>query len=301
MKLGIIGTGYVGLVAGTCFAESGNDVICMDINSDTVENLKSGKCTIYEPLLEELLKKNIKENRLRFTLSLKETVLNSDIIFLCFPTTQVEEESSDISNILEVTKEIAKLLSESKIIVVKSTIPIGTSDKIKNTFKSNSEHKTSYAYNPEFLKEGNAVMDFMSPDRIIIGSSSVKAIESLKDLYSAFMRTSNRIIVMDERSAELTKYAANAMLASRISFMNEISSLCEKTGANIESVRTGIGSDSRIGERYLFAGVGYGGSCFPKDLKALIKTGDENQVDFKLLKAVINFNAKNQKAFRGKI
>ena len=294
MKLGIIGTGYVGLVAGVCFAENGNDVLCMDSNPDLIENLKDGKCSIYEPLLDELLKKNIKESRLNFTSSLKETVLNSGIIFLCFPTAQVEEESSDISNILEVSKEIAKISNENKIIVIKSTIPIGTGEKIKSIFKSNSEHKISYAYNPEFLKEGNAVMDFMSPDRVIIGSSSAKAIESLRELFSAFMRTSNRIIVMDERSAELAKYAANAMLATRISFMNEISSLCEKTGANIESVRTGIGSDSRIGERYLFAGVGYGGSCFPKDLKALIKTGEENQVDFKLLKAVEEINNKQK-------
>lgn len=294
MKIGVIGTGYVGLVAGVCFAENGNDVLCMDSNPDLIENLKDGKCTFYEPLLDELLKKNIKESRLSFTSSLKETVLNSGIIFLCFPTAQVEEESSDISNILEVSKEIAKISNENKIFVIKSTVPIGTGEKIKSIFKSNSEHKISYAYNPEFLKEGNAVTDFMSPDRVIIGSSSAKAIESLKELYSAFMRTSNRIIVMDERSAELAKYAANAMLATRISFMNEISSLCEKTGANIESVRTGIGSDSRIGERYLFAGVGYGGSCFPKDLKALIKTGEENQVDFKLLKAVEEINNKQK-------
>lgn len=290
MKLGIIGAGYVGLVTGTCFAESGNDVTCMDNNNEMVERLKKGDCTIYEPLLEDLLKKNIKENRLQFTTNPEYVIENSEIIFLCLPTPQNEDGSADVSRVLDVSKNIALLLKDNKIIVAKSTIPVGTSEKIKKVFDSNSNYKIRYAFNPEFLKEGNAVMDFMSPDRIIIGSSSNKTIDVLKELYSAFMRTSNRIIVMDEKSAEITKYAANAMLATRISFMNDIAKLCEKTGANIDSVRTGIGTDNRIGDKFLFAGVGYGGSCFPKDIRALIKTGDENQVDFKLLKSVEEIN-----------
>lgn len=290
MKLGIIGTGYAGLVAGTCFAESGNDVICMDNDSVLIESLKSGVSTIYEPLLDELLKKNLRESRIRFTTSLSEVARHSEIVFICLPARQNDEDSSDISLILDVLKDFLKWVNENKLVVVKSTIPSGSGEKIKSILKSCTEYKISYAYNPEFLKEGNAVSDFMSPDRIIIGSSSGRAADKLKELYSAFMRTSNRIIIMDERSAELSKYATNAMLASRISFMNEIALLCEKTGANIDSVRAGIGSDSRIGERYLFAGVGYGGSCFANDLKSLIKTGDENQVDFKLLKAVEEIN-----------
>lgn len=294
MKLGIIGTGHVGLVAGTCFAETGNDVICMDNNPVLIEKLNNGECTIYEPLLDELLKKNLKESRLRFSTCLSEVALHSEIVFICLPALQSEEETSDLNRIIDVIKEFLISVTESKLLVVKSTIPLGSGEKIKSVLKSFTEHKISYAYNPEFLKEGNAVSDFMSPDRIIIGSASIRAADTLKELYSAFIRTSNRIIVMDERSAELSKYAANAMLASRISFMNEIASLCEKTGANIDSVRAGIGSDSRIGERYLFAGIGYGGSCFSNDLKSLIKTGDENQVDFKLLKAVEEINNKQK-------
>jgi UDPglucose 6-dehydrogenase len=301
MKLGIIGTGYVGLVTGTCFAENGNDVICMDNNPDTIGNLKNGITSIYEPLLGELLKKNIKEERLRFTLSLKEVVANSEIIFLCLPTPQNEDGTADVTRLLDVSKEIALLLQENKIIVAKSTIPVGTGEKIRNIFSTNSDHKISYVFNPEFLKEGNAVADFLSPDRVVIGSMSNKAVDVLKDLYSAFMRTSNRIIVMDEKSAEITKYAANAMLATRISFMNDIALLCEKAGGNIDLVRTGIGTDNRIGEKFLFAGVGYGGSCFPKDLKALIRTGEEFGIDFKLLKAVEEINNRQKLILMHKI
>ena len=262
----------------------------MDNNPEIIESLKNGKCPIYEPLLEELLRKNIKEERLGFTMDLKEVVNSSEIIFLCLPTPQGDDGTADVSRVISAAREIALILQEGKIIVAKSTIPVGTGEKIRNIFSINSVHKINYVYNPEFLKEGNAVMDFMSPDRVVIGSSSNKAIDIIKDLYSAFMRTSNRIITMDEKSAEITKYAANAMLATRISFMNDIALLCEKTGANIDSVRTGIGTDNRIGEKFLFAGVGYGGSCFPKDIKALIKTGDDNGIDFKLLKAVEEIN-----------
>jgi len=301
MKLGVIGTGFIGLVAGTCFAEYGNDVMCMDSNTDLIEALKSGKCNFYEPFLEELLKKNIKEDRLVFSSVPKEVVQHSEIIFLCLPAIYEGDGSSDVSNILEISKEILKLLNDNKIVVLKSTVPAGACEKIRNSLKGNPEFKISFAYNPEFMKKGNAVNDFMFPDRVIIGSSSSKAIDALKELYADFVSTPNKIIVMDERSAEITKFATNAMLASRISLMNEISQLCEKTGANPELVRTGIGTDKRIGERYLFAGTGYGGNSFSRDLKALIKAGEENQIEFKLLKAVEEINDKQKLVLLQKI
>jgi UDPglucose 6-dehydrogenase len=294
MKVGVIGTGYVGLVMGTCFAESGNDVICMDINEETVAKLKNGISTIYEPQLEELIQKNIKEERLFFTTKLSDIAEKCEIIFLCLPTPPGEDGSADLSHVLGVSKDLAKLLTESKVIAAKSTIPPGSSDKIKAIFKKHARVKIDYVFNPEFLKEGAAVSDFMSPDRVVIGSSSENAIEVMKELYSAFMRVSNRFIVMDEKSAEITKYASNSMLAVRISFMNDIAALCEKTGANIDSVRVGIGTDERIGEKFLFAGVGYGGSCFPKDVKALIKTGEEYDLDFKILRAAEDINKKQK-------
>jgi len=294
MKIGIIGAGYVGLVTGTCFAESGNEVYCMDINEKSIEKLNKGICTIYEPQLEDLIQKNIKEERLFFTTDLEDTVDKSEIIFLCLPTPPNEDGSADLSRVLDVSKNVALIMKEPKVIVSKSTVPVGTGDKIKKIFKEHSKHKIDYAFNPEFLKEGAAIQDFMSPDRVVVGSTSSNAIEAMKEIYSAFMRTSNRFIVMDEKSAEITKYAANSMLATRISFMNDIALLCEQTGANVDSVRIGIGTDSRIGDKFLFAGVGYGGSCFPKDVKALISTGDNNGVDFRILKAVEEIN-KHQK------
>ncbi|MBL7128333.1 MAG: UDP-glucose/GDP-mannose dehydrogenase family protein [Ignavibacteria bacterium] len=301
MKIGIIGTGYVGLVTGTCFAESGNDVYCMDNNPKVVETLKKGISTIYEPQLEELIQKNIKENRLLFTNSLEETVEKTQIIFLCLPTPPNEDGSADLTHVLNVSENIAKLLKERKIIVAKSTVPVGTSDKIKDIFKKYSKHEINYAFNPEFLKEGAAVNDFMSPDRVVVGSKSETAIEAMEELYSAFMRTSDRFIVMDERSSEITKYAANSMLATRISFMNDIALLCEKVNADIDSVRLGMSTDSRIGDKFLFAGIGYGGSCFPKDVKALIKTGEECNVDFKILKAVEEININQRQLIFNKI
>lgn len=294
MKIGIIGAGYVGLVTGTCFAESGNEVVCMDINEKSVEKLSKGICPIYEPQLEDLIQKNIKEERLFFTTNLEETVDKSEVIFLCLPTPPNEDGSADLSRVLEVSKNVAQIMKEPKVIVSKSTVPVGTGDKIKKIFKEHSKFKIDYAFNPEFLKEGAAIQDFMSPDRVVVGSSSSNAVEAMKEIFSAFMRTSNRFIVMDEKSAEITKYAANSMLAARISFMNDIASLCERTGANVDSVRIGMGTDSRIGDKFLFAGAGYGGSCFPKDVKALISTGDNNGVDLKILKAVEEIN-KNQK------
>jgi UDPglucose 6-dehydrogenase len=290
MKIGVIGTGYVGLVTGTCFAESGNEVYCMDINEKNIEKLSKGICTIYEPQLQELIQKNIREERLFFTTELENTVDRSEIIFLCLPTPPNEDGSADLSRVLDVSKSIAQMMKDSKIIVSKSTVPVGTGEKIKKTFKEFSKYKIDYAFNPEFLKEGAAVQDFMSPDRVVVGSTSSTAIEAMKEIYSAFMRTSNRFIVMDEKSAEITKYAANSMLATRISFMNDIASFCEQAGANIDSVRQGIASDTRIGDKFLFAGAGYGGSCFPKDVKALISTGEDYGVDFKILRAVEEIN-----------
>jgi UDPglucose 6-dehydrogenase len=294
MNIGIIGAGYVGLVTGTCFAESGNEVYCMDINEKNVEKLKKGICTIYEPQLQELMQKNIKEERLIFTTDLKEVVDKTNVIFLCLPTPPNEDGSADLSHVMDVSKQIALMMTEPKIIVSKSTVPVGTCDRVKHIFRKYGKHKIDYASNPEFLKEGAAVPDFMSPDRVVIGCTSASAIETLRELYSAFMRTSNRFIVMDEKSAEITKYTSNAMLATRISFMNEVAALCEQTGANIDAVRIGMGTDQRIGDKFLFAGIGYGGSCFPKDVKALISTGEEQGIDFKILKAVENIN-NNQK------
>lgn len=294
MKIGIIGTGYVGLVSGVCFAENGNDVICMDRDRQKLMRLKKGDPVIYEPGLEELLKKNLTERRISFTDSLKEVVSQSEIIFLCLPTPPFEDGSVDLSRVLEVSNLMARYINGYKVIVSKSTVPVGTTEKIKKIISSYTNYKFDVVSNPEFLKEGAAVSDFMSPDRVIIGSSSKKAIEIMRELYSSFMRVSERFIVMDERSSELTKYAANSMLALRISFMNELANLSEKLGVDIEQVRKGVGSDPRIGASFLFPGVGYGGSCFPKDVKGLIKTADQYNYDFKILKAIDEINLRQK-------
>jgi UDPglucose 6-dehydrogenase len=301
MKLGIIGTGYVGLVSGVCFAECGNDVICMDNDADKINRLKRGDPVIYEPGLEELLKKNIEENRLRFTTRLKDLVTQNDIIFLCLPTPPLEDGSVDLSRVLGVSRRIADYINGYKIIVSKSTVPVGTTEKIRKIISSVTRHRFDVVSNPEFLKEGAAVSDFMSPDRIIVGTSSRKAAMIMKELYSSFMRLSERFILMDERSSELTKYAANSMLALRISFMNELANLSEKVGADIESVRVGIGSDERIGSSFLFPGVGYGGSCFPKDVKGLLKTAEEHGYDFQILKAIDDINNRQKLVMVNKI
>lgn len=294
MNIGIIGTGYVGLVSGVCFAENGNNVICMDVDTEKISRLKKGDPVIYEPGLEELLKKNIAESRIEFTSSLKYLTQNSKIIFLCLPTPPLEDGSVDLSRVLSVTRNLAKFINEYKIIVSKSTVPVGTCSEIKNILRKNTKFKVDVVSNPEFLKEGAAVKDFMSPDRIVIGTSSRKAAEIMKELYTSFMRISERIIIMDERSSELTKYAANSMLALRISFMNELANLAELLKANINLVRKGIGSDPRIGPSFLFPGTGYGGSCFPKDVKGLLSTAKQYGYDFKILKAIDEINA-NQK------
>lgn len=294
MKLSIIGTGYVGLVSGVCFAENGNDVICMDIDEKKIERLKKGDPVIYEPQLKELLQKNIREGRIIFTSSLKETVQLSDIIFLCLPTPPNEDGSVDLSRVLDVAEKMARYINGYKIIVSKSTVPVGTCDRVKKILSKKTKHELDVVSNPEFLKEGAAVSDFLSPDRVIVGTRSKKAADIMRELYLSFMRVSERFILMDEHSSELTKYAANSMLALRISYMNEIANICEKVKADINMVRNGIGSDTRIGKSFLFPGAGYGGSCFPKDVKGLIKTAEEYGYDFKILKAIDTIN-QNQK------
>ncbi len=301
MKISVIGTGYVGLVAGTCLAESGNDVLCVDIDIKKVRTLQQGKSTIFELGLEEYLKKNVVEKRLKFTTSIAEGVKHSEVIFLALPTPQSEDGSADLRHVLEAAKEIGKNINGYKVIVDKSTVPVGTADKVHEVISKETAHEFDVVSNPEFLKEGSAVNDFMKPDRIVIGSRSQRAIKIMQDLFAPFVRTGNPIIIMDERSAEMTKYAANSFLATKISFMNEIANLCEKVGADVDFVRKGIGTDPRVGSQFLFAGVGYGGSCFPKDVSALVKTSTDYKYDFKILKEVQEVNKSQRKRFASKI
>ena len=303
MKIAVIGTGYVGLVTGTCFAETGNDVTCVDIDKDKVEKLSSGQVTIYEPGLEKIFVRNEKEGRLKFTISLEEGIKDAKIIFLALPTPPDGDGNADLQYVLGVAKDIGGLLKKDdyKIIIDKSTVPVGTADKVRSAIlesgKTNSEDLDGafdVVSNPEFLREGVAVDDFMKPDRVVIGTQSERAKKLLGELYAPFVRQGNPIIYMDEKSAELTKYAANSFLATKISFMNEIAQLCEKLGADVDMVRKGIGSDERIGRRFLFPGIGYGGSCFPKDVQALSRSSREINYDFKILEAVMEVN-ENQK------
>lgn len=289
-KIAVIGTGYVGLVTGTCLAESGNQVWCVDIDKAKVEKMKQGIVPIYEPHLDNLFQRNIKAGRLNFTTDLKEAINFAEIIFLALPTPPGEDGSADLSYVLNVSSQLADIINEYKIVITKSTVPVGTADKIKKIFAEKNKSFVDVVSNPEFLREGFAVDDFMKPDRIVIGTQSEKAKKILTELYKPFVRQGNPIIFMDERSSELTKYAANAFLALKISFMNEIANLCEKTGADVDMIRLGIGSDERIGKRFLFAGIGYGGSCFPKDVLALHYTASEYQYDFKILNAVMQVN-----------
>ena len=300
MKICVVGVGYVGLVTAGCLAEAGSNVICVDNDSEKIAGLKSGVIPIHEPGLTEIVKHNEKLGRLHFTTDLKYGLDNSLIIFLAVGTPSAPDGSADISAILSVASEIGENLSDYRIIATKSTVPIGTCKKITNIIKSKTETPFDYVSNPEFLKEGAAVEDFMRPDRIIIGATNPAVKEKMAQLYSPFMRRSNRILFMDPLSAEMTKYAANTMLATRISFMNEISALCEKVGADIEQVRQGLGSDSRIGRSFLFAGVGFGGSCLPKDIRALIHTGSEHGVEMAIAKSVqqVNINAQGRFAKR---
>lgn len=290
MNLSVIGTGYVGLVSGVCFAESGNNVICVDINEKKVESLRNGEVPIYEPGLEILFERNYKQGRLTFTTSLEEAVANSDIIFLALPTPPGGDGAADLSYVLGVADDLGPMLTEYKVIVDKSTVPVGTADKVRERIAKNAKVDFDVVSNPEFLREGKAVEDFMKPDRVVIGVSSERARNMMGKLYEPFVRQGNPIIFMDERSAELTKYAANSYLATRISFMNEIANLCELLDADVDMVRRGMGADTRIGKRFLFPGVGYGGSCFPKDVQALAKTAADNNYDFKILNSVMQVN-----------
>ncbi len=305
MNIAVIGTGYVGLVTGTCFSETGNQVICVDINENKVAQLRRGEIPIYEPGLDVLFDRNTRQGRLQFTTNLAEAIQDAEVIFLALPTPPGEDGSADLSYILGVAGQLSDLITDYKVIIDKSTVPVGTSEKVHAILaKGLSEDFFDVVSNPEFLREGVAVDDFMKPDRVVVGTSSERARRVMRELYEPFVRQGNPIIFMDERSAEMTKYAANSYLATRISFMNEIANLCERVGANVDMVRMGMGSDTRIGKRFLFPGVGYGGSCFPKDVQALAKTASEFDYDFKILKSVMNVNdvqrtvlAKKIKAF----
>jgi UDPglucose 6-dehydrogenase len=294
MKIAVVGTGYVGLVTGTCFAETGNDVTCVDIDKSKVEKLSNGQITIYEPGLEKLFLRNLKEERLRFTTSLEEGIKDAQIIFLALPTPPGEDGSADLKYILGVADHLGKLLKDYKVIVDKSTVPVGTAEKVHVAIAKNYSGEFDVVSNPEFLREGVAVDDFMKPDRVVIGASSERARKVMGDLYAPFVRSGNPVINMDVRSAELTKYAANSFLATKISFMNEIAQLCERVGADVDMVRRGVGSDDRIGKRFLFPGIGYGGSCFPKDVQALVKSSNEVNYDFQILNAVMDVNERQK-------
>jgi len=294
VKLSVIGTGYVGLVAGTCFAESGNDVICVDIDAEKVERLRRGECPIYEPGLTDHLKKNTAEKRLTFTTDLGEAVRGTEVILLALPTPQSEDGSADLQHVLGVARQVGRLMNGYKIIVNKSTVPVGTADRVREVVDAETKHEFDVVSNPEFLKEGAAVNDFMKPERVVIGTRSQRALEVMQDLYAPFVRTGNPLIVMDERSAEMTKYASNSFLATKITFMNEIAGLCEQVGADIDMIRRGMGSDARIGSQFLFAGIGYGGSCFPKDVAALIKTSEDRGHPLQVLKAVDEANRRQK-------
>jgi UDPglucose 6-dehydrogenase len=292
MKIAVVGTGYVGLVTGTCLAETGNEVICVDINEKKVEMMKAGKLPIYEPGLELLFHRNIAQDRLKFTSNLAEGIKDARIIFLALPTPPGGDGAADLSYVLGAAGDIAKLLTDYKVIVTKSTVPVGTADKVTAVMQQHAAPGVEYAVvsNPEFLREGVAVEDFMKPDRVVVGTTDERARKLMAELYGPYVRQGNPVIFMDERSSELTKYAANSFLATKISFMNEIANLCELVGADVDMVRRGIGADERIGKRFLFAGIGYGGSCFPKDVQALAKSAEENRYDFKILNSVMEVN-----------
>jgi UDPglucose 6-dehydrogenase len=294
MKIAVIGTGYVGLVTGTCLAETGNEVVCVDIDAEKVERMKNGEVPIYEPHLDVLFERNIKAGRLSFTTSLDEGLAHGEIIFLALPTPEDEDGSADLKYVLGVADEIGKKITSYKVIVDKSTVPVGTSEKVHNVIAKNAKSDFDVVSNPEFLREGFAVDDFMKPERIVVGSGSERATALMKKLYGPFVRSGNPIIIMDEKSAELTKYASNAFLATKITFMNEIANYCELVGADVDKVRIGMGTDSRIGKRFLFPGIGYGGSCFPKDVKALHKSGKDENHEFKILNAVLEVNKKQK-------
>jgi UDPglucose 6-dehydrogenase len=301
MKIAVVGTGYVGLVTGTCFAETGNRVTCVDIDPNKINKLAAGEITIYEPGLEKIFLRNLREGRLQFTTDLKEGVADAEIIFLALPTPPGEDGSADLRYVLGVAADLGKLLKDYKVIVDKSTVPVGTAEKVQAALAAHYSGEFDVVSNPEFLREGVAVEDFMKPDRVVIGTQSDRARKVMNDLYAPFVSQGNPIIDMDEKSAELTKYAANSFLATKISFMNEIAQLCERMGADVDMVRRGIGSDDRIGKRFLFPGIGYGGSCFPKDVQALIKSAEDVQYNFSILQAVEAVNERQKKHLLPKI
>lgn len=294
MKIAVVGTGYVGLVTGTCFAETGNSVTCVDIDKNKIEKLTNGQITIYEPGLEKLFLRNQREERLKFTTNLAEGIADAKVIFLALPTPPGEDGSADLKYILGVADELGKLIKDYKVIVDKSTVPVGTAEKVREVIAKNCGCEFDVVSNPEFLREGVAVEDFMKPDRVVIGTESERARKLMGDLFAPFVRQGNPVIFMDEKSAELTKYAANSFLATKISFMNEIARLCELMDADVDMVRRGIGSDERIGKRFLFPGIGYGGSCFPKDVQALVKSAADVRYEFKILNAVMDVNEKQK-------
>lgn len=301
MKITIVGTGYVGLVTGTCLAETGNDVLCIDIDERKVAQLKNGECPIYEPGLTPLLERNIEQQRLSFSTSLTEGIDHGQVLFLALPTPPGEDGSADLSYVLDVADNIGKNLKEYRVIVDKSTVPVGTADRVAGQIAKHTSVDFDVVSNPEFLREGMAVDDFLKPSRVVIGTSSEKAADIMRQIYEPYVRQGHPILVMDERSAEMTKYAANSFLATKISFMNEVANLCEIVGANVDNVRIGMAPDDRIGRRFLFAGVGYGGSCFPKDVLALHKTSKDHDYDFKILDAVIKVNQEQRVRFYEKI
>ncbi len=294
MKISVVGTGYVGLVTGTCLAEAGNDVLCIDIDKDKVTKMENGEVPIYEPHLETYFERNIKSGRLHFSTKIEEGVAHGDIIFLALPTPEDEDGSADLSYVLGVANQIGDLIKDYKIVVSKSTVPLGTGERVKAALQAKTDVPFDVVSNPEFLREGFAVEDFMKPDRIVVGVESKRAKNAMGKLYKTFVRSGNPIVFMDIKSAELTKYAANAFLATKITYMNEIANYCEKVGANVDDVRMGMGLDERIGKRFLFPGIGYGGSCFPKDVKALHKSGKDAQHHFAILDSVIEVNEKQK-------
>jgi len=294
MKIAVIGTGYVGLVTGTCFAETGNEVTCVDIDQRKVDKLSAGEITIYEPGLEKIFLRNLKEQRLHFTSDLKAGIKDAKILFLALPTPPGEDGSADLKYVLGVAKDLGNIIEDYVVVVDKSTVPVGTAEKVQKAIAENSKVEFDVVSNPEFLREGVAVEDFMKPDRVVIGTNSERSKKLMNELYAPFVRSGNPLIYMDVRSAELTKYAANSFLATKISFMNEIAQLCERMGADVDMVRLGVGSDARIGKRFLFPGIGYGGSCFPKDVQALVKSSAEVGYDFQILNAVMDVNKKQK-------
>ena len=301
MKLCVVGTGYVGLVAGTCFAESGNDVACVDVLEEKVQRLNNGEIPIYEPGLEELVKRNSAEGRLTFTTDLIEAVKAAEVCIIAVGTPMDHSGAADLSAVMAVAASIAQAADGPKVVAIKSTVPIGTADRVRRVLEENGPHNIEVISNPEFMKEGAAIDDFMKPDRVVIGGRSDEALGKLREIYSPFVRTDNPILEMDNRSAEMTKYAANSLLATRISFINEIANLCEKVGADVTQVRRGIGTDQRIGPHFLFPGVGYGGSCFPKDVRAVISTAQDQQLDFTLLRAVEEVNDRQKRILVGRL